>query len=202
MHTVDEVMSTDVRTAQVKDVVGPLRELMLDERLHAVPVLDEQKQLVGIVTSSDLVEEWAPQMGVSTVMSSDVVTIGPHTTVVDAARSMVEHRVHHLVVVDRGGVVGILSSFDLLRHLAGRLDQMVREAEAGTGTLHARVGDVLVVMAKHLGEKERRATVVEVHGPDGTAPFTVRWADDLHDEPHLTMFFPSNDVYVLPSPTD
>jgi hypothetical protein len=35
-----------------------------------------------------------------------------------------------------------------------------------------------------------------VHGEDGSAPFTVRWSDDEHDEPHLTMYIPSNDAYV------
>jgi CBS domain-containing protein len=190
------VMSSNVRTAQVDDVVGPLRDLMMNESIHAIPVLDEKHDLAGIITSSDLVEEWAPQMGVRTVMSPDVVTIGPYTTVVDAARTMLEHRVHHLVVIERDKVAGVLSSFDLLRHIAGGAEPVASAAAAATGTLHAEVGDVLVVMPKHVGDRERRATVVQVHGSGGTAPFTVRWSDDPHDEPHLTMFFPSSDTYV------
>jgi CBS domain-containing protein len=194
MHTVDELMTSPVTTASENDVVGPLRDLMLDRGIHAVPVLDRAGELAGIVTSTDLVEEWSPQMGVRTVMSTDVQTVGPHTTVVDAARAMVEHRIHHLVVVDRGSVLGVLSSFDLLRHLAGRVEQMAAAATAGI--LRAAVGDVLVVRPQQLGGKERRATVIEVHGADGTGPFTVRWSDDQHDLPHLTLFFPGSDAYV------
>jgi CBS domain-containing protein len=195
MHTVDEIMSTDVVTACVDDVVGPLRDVMLEKHVHAVPVLDHAGALVGLVTSSDLVEEWAPQMGVQTVMSRDVMTAGIHTTVVDAARMMVDRRVHHLVVMQRDSVAGIVSSFDLMRHLAARVEQLARPA-ADTPGLHAKPGDVLVVRPKHLGAKERRATVVAVHGEDGTGPFTVWWSDDPHDEPHRTLFFPSNDTYV------
>ena len=69
MHTVEEIMSDAVKTATTTDVIGPVRDLMLQHGIHSVPILDADGKLVGIVTSSDLVEEWAPQMGVQTVMS-------------------------------------------------------------------------------------------------------------------------------------
>jgi CBS domain-containing protein len=53
------------------------------------------------------------------VMSAEVRSVAPDTSVTEAAKAMVEHQIHHLVVVDRGVVVGMVSSFDLLRHLAG-----------------------------------------------------------------------------------
>jgi CBS domain-containing protein len=193
MQTIDKLMSRDVTTASVNDVIGPLRDLMIERGIHAVPVLDGTATLAGIVTSSDLVEEWPPQMGVRTVMSTAVHTAGRHTTIVDAARMMVERRIHHLVVVERGAVIGLVSSFDVMRHLAGEVERLVT---AATGVLHAAVGDVIVIRPMQLGGKDRRATVVEVHGSDGTGPFTVRWSDDPHDEPHLTLFFPGNDAYV------
>jgi CBS domain-containing protein len=200
MRTVEEIMSTDVVTANVNDVVGSVRDVMLAKRVHAVPVLDDSGALVGLVTSADLVEEWSPQMGVRTVVNHDVMTAGIHTTVVDAARMMVERHVHHLVVMQRQEVVGIVSSFDVMRHLATRVEQLARPATPTSG-LQAKPGDVLVVMPQHLGGKERRATVVAVHGEDGTGPFTVWWSDDPHDEPRRTLFFPSTDTYVESAPS-
>jgi CBS domain-containing protein len=197
MHTVDELMSRDVTTLHVNDVVGPVRDLMQDSHIHAAPVLDDSGAVVGIVTSSDLIEEWSPQMGVLSVMSPDVATVSPHTSAADAARLMVDHRVHHLVVVQHGALVGILSSFDVMRHLATRVEQLVAAAPSSRSSgLHAQAGDVIVVRPRHLGERERRATVVQAHGEGGTAPFSVRWSDDPHDEPRLTLFFPSTDAYV------
>ena len=194
MHTVEELMTTNVRTARVPDVVGPIRDLMLDEQIHAVPVLDERDALVGIITSTDLVEEWAPEQGVQTVMTRRVFTTGRHTTAVDAPRMMVDEHIHHQVVLDHEIVVGVLSSFDLLRHLAGRVEKLVTMQEPSA--LRAAAGDTIVVRPNQVGGRERRAKVVEVHGENGAGPYTVRWSDDLHDQPHLTMFFPGNDAYV------
>jgi len=56
---------------------------------------------------------------VEEIMVRDVVTVTPDATVREAARVMVEHHVHRLPVLREGRLVGILSSLDLMRHLAG-----------------------------------------------------------------------------------
>ena len=191
MHTVEEIMSGTVRTATTTDVVGPLRDLMMEHSIHSVPVVDAKGALVGIVTSSDLVEEWSPEMGVQTVMSRKVETVSRHCSVVDAARTMVANRIHHLVVTERNSIIGVVSSFDLLKHLAGRVEQ----AEAGPSLgLHARVGDILVVRGAHVGERDRRAVIEEVQGQDGGPPYLVRWTGEHDERPHL--YFPGPDASI------
>jgi signal-transduction protein with cAMP-binding, CBS, and nucleotidyltransferase domain len=191
MHTVEEIMSDGVKTARTTDVIGPLRDLMLQHGIHAVPVLDSEDKLVGIITSADLVEEWAPGMGVLTVMSRNVETVPRHQSVVDAARTMVEKRIHHLVVIERDAVVGLVSSFDMLKHLAGRVQVLdVPSASA----LRAKIGDILVIRGAHLGDRDRRAVIVGVEGESGSPPFQVRWTDDKDDRVHL--YFPGSDAHV------
>jgi CBS domain-containing protein len=191
MHTVEEVMTAAVHTATTTDVVGPLRDLMLQHGIHSVPVLEKDGSLAGIVTSSDLVEEWAPQMGVQTVMTRNVETVARHTSVIDAARVMVDKHIHHLVIVERGSVVGVVSSFDILKHLAGRVEQI--EAAPVLG-LKAHAGDILVVRGPHVGDRDRRAVIEEVHGADGGPPYLVRWTDDRDDRTHL--YFPGSDAHI------
>ncbi|MEO5840391.1 MAG: CBS domain-containing protein [Acidimicrobiales bacterium] len=191
MRTVDEVMSEVVETATITDVVGPLRDLMIERSIHSVPILDAGGKLVGIVTSSDLVEEWAPQMGVQTVMSRNVETVPRHRSVVDAARTMVAKQIHHLVVTERDRVIGVLSSFDLLKHLAGRVEQIDAPATLG---LHAQIGDILVVRGAHVGERDRRAVIEEIEGVDGSPPYVVRWTDDRDDRSHL--YYPGADALI------
>jgi CBS domain-containing protein len=191
MHTVEEVMSAEVTTATTTDVVGPIRDLMMQRAIHSVPILHPDGSLAGIVTSSDLIEEWAPQMGVETVMTRNVETVSRYNTVVDAARVMVDKHLHHLVVVERGSVIGVVSSFDMLKHLAGRIEQIEKATPSG---LHAHPGDVLVVRGPHVGDRDRRAVIEEVRGVDGGPPFLVRWTDDRDERTHL--YFPGSDAQI------
>ena len=196
MTTVDEVMTREVQTVGPDAVVGPLRDLMLDGGIHAIPVVAPDGALKGIVTSTDLVEEWEPMLGVANVMSSHVATIGPRTSLTQAARTMLDARIHHLVVEDGDAIVGIVSSFDLLRELAGELEAVMDETSR-LG-LHAEPGDVVAVRPSHHGQPERRGIVVSTRGPDGTAPFVVNWTGEGNDRPKDVLFFPGSDAHIEP----
>ncbi len=56
---------------------------------------------------------------VEEIMVRNVVTTVPDATVAEAARLMCEHRIHRLPVLSEGRLVGIISSLDLMRYLAG-----------------------------------------------------------------------------------
>ena len=58
--------------------------------------------------------------------------------------------------------------------------------------MHAHVGDHIVIEAKRIGEPVRNCTVIEVHGPDGTPPYVVRWSDTGHE----TLLVPGSDASV------
>jgi len=141
----------DVMTpAERVDTVPPdadLREvvrLLLRKRRNAVPVVDDQRHVIGIITNSDLVsraglplrlellralgEAEDPHVAVhlaalegedrtaATIMTPDVVTIGPNTPLDEAARLMLTRRLKRLPVIDeRGRLLGIVSRFDILK---------------------------------------------------------------------------------------
>lgn len=198
MDTVAQIMSTEVRTATVSEVIGPVRDVMLENHIGCVPIVDDGGVLRGIITASDLVEEWPAMMGVATVMSADVRTVPPHRSVVDAARQMVMERTHHLVVTERESVVGVVSSFDVMMLLAGRVEQAhhrepVVTAETRAG-LHAEVGDLVVVRGGHIGEGDRRGVIEEVRGDDGGGPYIVRWLGGGDERRHL--YFPGSDASI------
>jgi CBS domain-containing protein len=201
MHTVGDLMTRVVVTANADDVVGPIRDLMIRNGIHCVPVLGTDETLLGIITSTDLIEEWAPQMGVETVMTRAVETVSPHQSIVDAAHTMIDRRIHHLVVTERDRVVGVVSALDLLRHFAEPKASSETTAAPATAPsqLRAQAGDVLVVRGAHVGDHDRRAVIEEVHGPDGEPPYVVRWTDDRDDHQHL--FFPSTDAHIEARPT-
>jgi Domain of unknown function (DUF1918) len=57
--------------------------------------------------------------------------------------------------------------------------------------MRADVGDELVVKGHHVGDQDREAVILEVHGKDGAPPYLVRWSDG-----HQSVFFPSSDTAV------
>jgi CBS domain-containing protein len=97
------------------DKVAYVREVMMGKKIHAVPVFDDEDRPLGIVTATDLIDAPHGEMEVADIMSREVVTVPQESAVSEAARIMRSKRVHHLLVTADEEVVGILSSFDLLK---------------------------------------------------------------------------------------
>ena len=52
------------------------------------------------------------------VMDTEIRSVAPDAPVAVAARLMVEHRLHHVLVLQDDSLVGLVSSFDIVRHVA------------------------------------------------------------------------------------
>ncbi len=113
-HFVSDLMTEDILTVHASDRVGRARDLMIGVHINALPVV-EDGVVVGIITSTDLVDDWPDHVPVADVMQSSPIRIDQGATLADAAEKMLSRQVHHLIVDGDGGTVGIVSSFDLLR---------------------------------------------------------------------------------------
>lgn len=118
--TVADVMSELVMVVTRQQSIGHVRELLARHEIHSLPVVNSQKEPIGIVTALDLVGQTNDQAPVGQLMTRDVYTIPKYADVHLAARIMRNHRIHHLVVTHEREVVGIVSSFDLLRLIENR----------------------------------------------------------------------------------
>jgi len=147
------VMDVMTRTVVTVDESAPFKELvrLMDEfRVGALPVVDEGRRVIGIVSQADLLwkeeqpirkperhlfesrrrrveREKAAASVAAQLMTTPVVTIERDASVAEAARLMNEKRVKRLPVVDADGrVVGIVSRADLLQVFL-RPDARIRE---------------------------------------------------------------------------
>ncbi len=111
---VNEIMKPEVFVASPYDPIGEIREKMLKDGIHAVPVVDCESMPLGILTSSDLVDDITDNTLICEVMTVKVYTVPQYSDIHIAARIMRNHRLHHVVVTHEKKVVGIISSFDLL----------------------------------------------------------------------------------------
>lgn len=116
---VNELMTNSVLTTQPHVSIGHVRTLFERNKVGAIPVIDTNGEPVGIISSSDLVGDVNLNAPVSSTMSEKVYTVPQYEDVSIAARVMRNHHIHRVVVTHEQKVVGILSTFDLLKLVEG-----------------------------------------------------------------------------------
>lgn len=117
MKTVREVMTTDVDYCTPLDNVFEAAVKMRDLNVGVIPVVEDGR-LIGMITDRDLVvrgiaEKRPGSSQVTEVMTKDVITVSPNTSVQEAAQRMAENQIRRLPVVENGRLVGIVSLGDL-----------------------------------------------------------------------------------------
>jgi CBS domain-containing membrane protein len=115
-RTVGTLMARDVQTVQPGDSLYRARMLMNQHHLKALPVVDAEHRVVGIVTVYDLFNLDVVDLDpVSKVMSSPVTTVDVDTPVARLVALMTDLGLRHLPVVDDGGrLVGIVTRSELI----------------------------------------------------------------------------------------
>lgn len=112
---VEELMSHSVITTEPHKSIDHVRGMMEKNKVSAIPVVNSDGEVLGIVSSTDLVPELSGGSPVSALMTDKVYTVPKYDDVSIAARVMRNHHIHRVVVTHEKKVVGILSSFDLLK---------------------------------------------------------------------------------------
>ena len=110
-----DLMTANVVTAKRHHTVAQVKASLRKRKIGSLPVVDVDDHPIGIVSSLDLLDEVSKDSPVSRVMTKPVYTIPQYSDVHIAARMMRNHKVHHLIVTHEKEVVGVISSFDLLR---------------------------------------------------------------------------------------
>ena len=97
-------------------------ELMFEKNVSGVVVM-ENDELVGIFTERDyarkviLQGKASKETLISEIMTGDLITVSPDTTIDDCMRLMTNRFIRHLPVVDNGKLVGIISIGDVVRYI-------------------------------------------------------------------------------------
>ena len=115
-----DIMSKRVVTAQLHHSVDHLRALLKRNRIHALPIVGPDSEARGIVTTADLAADLKGGTPARHVMTAQVRSVPAYNGVEVAARIMRKHRIHHVVVTHEKSVIGMISSFDLLKLVESR----------------------------------------------------------------------------------
>jgi len=139
-----DIMTKEVITVKPEATVEELARLLMDNKISGVPVVNDNKKLIGIVTENDLItqnkrfhiptvirlfdafillgsgrmEEEIRKMAATTVdeiCTKKIVSISEETTLDEIATIMAEQHVHLLPVLRESMVVGIVGKADMVR---------------------------------------------------------------------------------------
>ncbi len=150
MLTAADVMTRDVITVKKETTIRELAELFAQHRISSAPVVDNNGQMIGIVTETDLIEQdknlhiptvislfdWVIYLEsdkkfekelnkmtgqtVGDIFTQKVETVTPATPVSDVADIMSSRKINAIPVVEGNKVVGIVARIDLIRTMIRR----------------------------------------------------------------------------------
>src|SRR5690348_18370013 len=116
---VSDVMTTEVETVQMDTTLEEVASIMKIENVGALPVVDEDEDLIGIITDRDIIVRCIAEgknpadTNVEEVLSHELETIEPDADIEEAARLMADKQIRRLPVCEEGELVGMLSIGDL-----------------------------------------------------------------------------------------
>ncbi|MFL6123607.1 HPP family protein [Actinophytocola sp.] len=138
-----DIMTTRVITVRPETPIKESAALLAANGFTALPVVDEEDRLIGIVTEADLVRDRVPRdprslchpgeelptvatTTVGEVMTTAVVAMGPGTDVAVLAKALLDAGYRSMPIVDGSRLVGVVTRRDIVRVIA-RDDHTIAE---------------------------------------------------------------------------
>ena len=121
---VRECMSRLPAETDMREPLSAVVSQMREQHCHHVPIMDGPR-LYGILSIQDLHElalrgkESREGLTAGDACTRDVLTVGPMTAIVEVAQEMLDRKVSSALVTDGDVLVGIFTSTDALRLIAG-----------------------------------------------------------------------------------
>ena len=132
---VHQVMSKELYTVQNEDLIELVTNVMNWRKLHHVPVENEEGEVVGMISSGDILKYYCKkddsdeELTVNDIMTHDPITVAPDTFTVEALKLMRKHNMGCLPVVKNKKLIGILTEFDFV-YIAEHLFEELSNIEA------------------------------------------------------------------------
>ena len=143
MKTAREIMSSNAECAHVGDTVVDAARKMRDLDVGALPICGADNRLKGMITDRDIVVRFVAEgrdcntIKVEEVAGDKPVTIGADDSVEEALRTMKDHGVRRLPVIDGHDLVGMVSQADIAINLpedkVGDLVEAISGARGNSG---------------------------------------------------------------------
>jgi CBS domain-containing protein len=140
MFSIESIMSTDLITLPPDETLAEARNLMHNNRIHHLPVVNDAKELIGLVTLTNVLAATdsilrdahnrihANEVLVKDIMVTEIATIDERASLRQAALFMEKHQIGCLPIVTDGVLRGIITDTDFVG-VAINLLELAEETE-------------------------------------------------------------------------
>lgn len=154
--TVKRMMKKNPITTTAETSIVDVADILKENHIHRLPVLDKKGKLIGVITEKDILHAspspvsslsvyempyMLSRLKVSNLMTKDVRTIDPDTTVEEAAKIMVDDDLSCLPVIEGDKLVGIVSKSDMFKVLYELFGSLVKGTRV-TFLFNQRSGEI------------------------------------------------------------
>lgn len=159
-----DIMTTEVVSVKPDEDVSDVARLLLGRRISAVPVVERDGRMVGIVSEGDLIRRaeagerswWLALLADRTaeftrtfgtrardVMTSQVISVSDEAPIAEVARILEENGIKRVPVLRNNRLAGIVSRADVLRGLAAMGNRPQMTTSADDRQIQARITDLI-----------------------------------------------------------
>ncbi len=147
--SVREIMSSPVITVKKGENAAKVAKLMIDNKIGSVIVVDEEKNPIGIITERDIVRIMASgtldpeRTKAEDIMSQPLRAISPELGIEEAAKLMRQLGVKRLPIMEKGALVGIVSSGDIIRVTPSIIEILLERSRIGPAAPEPKVSSLM-----------------------------------------------------------
>lgn len=130
---VRSVMAQDVVSIDTSGKIIEALDLMKKHKVGGLPVVDDDKHVLGIITEKDIISLFKGVISgvkVRELMTRRVVTTTPGTSIIEAERTMIEEGFRRLPIVSNKKVVGTITARSILQFFGS--GQVFKHLQSGT----------------------------------------------------------------------
>ena len=125
---VTKMSNRECFTLKESDTIKIASQILSEKKIGCMPVLDEKKNVVGIVSERDLSqliykERFNLSISISQIMSKNLVTCDLNTSVTELMDEMTEKKIRHIVIMENKKLLGIVSIGDVVNHLIAKIKE-------------------------------------------------------------------------------
>ena len=125
---VTKMSNRECFTLKESDTIKIASQTLSEKKIGCMPVLDEKKNVVGIVSERDLSqliykERFNLSISISQIMSKNLVTCDLNTSVTELMDEMTEKKIRHILIMENKKLLGIVSIGDVVNHLIAKIKE-------------------------------------------------------------------------------